>query len=278
MYKFLLSMVCVLSLNAEMVGGVAIVVKDKAITLYDIKKEMRNSKVSMEMATNALIRQKLEISEVNDRRIKVSNSEVYDDIKETAKRNNMSVNDFYEAALNANGLNSAEIKERVKQKLLSKKLYMAIAYSKATQPSEAEIKEYYELNKAKFSHPSAFTTVIYKANNKSVLQTKINNPMFYSPEVTSNEQLIPYGKISPELANLLESTPLNSFTPVVPDGQGGYISFYIKQVHDSDDSNFSNLKNQIINTLMAQQRERVLSDYFARLQDNADIKVIRKTK
>jgi len=276
MYRFLLSMVCVLSLNAEMVGGVAVVVKDKAITLYDIKKEMRTSKVSMEMATNALIRQKLEEAEVNERRIKVSNSEVYDDIKDTAKRNKMSVNDFYEAALNANGLNSTELKAKVKQRLLSKKLYMAIAYSQVSEPSEAEIKEYYELNKTKFLHPSAFTAVIYQAKDKSMLQTKVDNPMFYSPEITANEQVLPYDRISPELSKLLESTALNSFTPIVPDGQGGYMSFYIKKVHSASDGNIDGLKNQITNILMSQKREQVLSNYFARLRDNADIKMIRK--
>ena len=277
MYKFLISMICVLSLNAEMIGGIAIVVKNKAITLYDIKKEMRSSKVNMAMATNALIRQKLEESEVTERRIKVSNSEVYDDIKETAKRNKMSVNDFYEAALNANGLNSTDLKKKVKQKLLSKKLYMAIAYSKVSEPSEAEIKEYYKLNKAKFLHPSAFTTVIYQAKSKSMLQNKIDNPMFYSPEITRNEQVLPYDRISPELANLLQSTAVNSFTPIIPDGQSGYMSFYIKKIHSADDSNFDSLKNQISNTIMAQKREQALSNYFARLRDNADIKIIRKT-
>jgi len=278
MYKFLLSVVCVLSLNAEMIGGVAIVVKNKAITLYDIKKEMRSSKVSMQMATNALIRQKLEESEITERRIKVSNSEVYDDIKETAKRNKMSVNDFYEAALNANGLDSTELKEKVKQKLLSKKLYMAIAYSQVSEPSETELKEYYKLNKAKFLHPSAFTAVIYQAKSKSTLQNKIDNPMFHSPEVTTNEQVLPYDRISPELANLLESTSINNFTAIIPDGKAGYISFYIKKIHNAGEDNFNNLKNQITNIIMAQKRERVLGDYFARLKDNADIQVIRKTK
>ena len=132
MYKFLLSIVCVAGLSAEMVGGVAVVVKDRAITLYDIQKEMQSSNVSKEMAANALIREKLEESEIEERKIKVTSGEVYDDIKQTAKRNNMSVNDFYEAALSARGIGSAGVKKKVKQRLLATKLYQAIAYSKVS--------------------------------------------------------------------------------------------------------------------------------------------------
>ena len=136
MYKFLLSVACVLSLSAEMVGGVAVVVKDKAITIYDIEKEMQSSNLNMQNAANILIRQKLEEAEIKERRITVSSGEVYDDIKKTAKRNNMSVSNFYEAALNTSGLDSQEVKEKVKQKLLSQKLYSSITYTQLSQPSD----------------------------------------------------------------------------------------------------------------------------------------------
>ena len=137
------------------------------------------------------------------------------------------------------------------------------------------IKEYYELNKDKYTHPSAFTTVIYQANEKSILQQKIQNPMFYTPQVQTNEQVLPYDKISPELANLLTKTPLNTFTPVIPNGNSGYMSFYIKEIQSANESRFEDIKNQILNTIMSNKREQVLSDYFARLRNNAEINIIR---
>jgi len=275
MYKFLLSIVCVAGLSAKMVGGVAIVVKDKAITLYDIQKEMESSNVSKEMATNGLIRQKLEEAEIVDRKIKVTSGEVYDDIKLTAKRNNMSVNDFYEAALNSRGISSSDVKKKVKQKLQATKLYQAIAYSKISQPTDTQVKEYYELHKSNFEHPSSFNVVIYQSNNKGALEAKEQNPMFYSPEIQSNEQVLPYSRISPELAGLLSRTPVNSFSPIVPDGKGGYMSFYVKEVESAEEAGFEKMKGQITNAWMSEKRESVLSDYFARLRDNADIQVMR---
>ncbi len=275
MYKFILSVVCVVSLSAEMVGGIAIVVKDRGITLYELKQEMQNSNINLQMAVSKLIREKLEDAEVKERKINVTSSEVYDDIKEAAKRNNMSVNDFYEATLNTKGMNSAELKVAVKKKLLSKKLHSAISYSHISQPTETEIKEYFELHKADYKHPSSFTVVIYQAKDKSLLVQKIQNPMFNSPQVGSNEQVLPYNRISPELAKLLEETPINGFTPIIPDGKGAHMSFYIKDIQNTQEAGLDALRNQIENTIVSQKREQVLSDYFARLQHNADIKIIR---
>jgi len=275
MYKFLLSMICVVSLSAEMVGGVAIIVEDRAITLKDIENEMATENVSKQRAIDALIRQKLEETEVQKRKITVSSGEVYDDIKKTAKRNNMSVNDFYEAALNSQGINSTEVKEKTRKKLLAAKLYGSVAYAKLKEPTDERLQEYFELNKSTFIHPASFSTVIYQAKKKEVLEAKIQNPMFYSQEVVTDEQVLPYAKISPELAKILTNTKVNTFSPILPDGRGGYMSFYIKDIEGVKEASFESMKGQIQNTLMSEHREKILGDYFARLRHNADITVLR---
>jgi len=278
MYKIVLIFMFVVSLNAQLVDGVAIVVKGKAITLYDIKKEMSLSKVDEKKATDSLIRKKLEEIETIDRRITITSAEVYDDIKKTAERNNMNVSEFYEAVRDANGISSSDLKVKVKERLLSQKLYSAISYTAMSQPSEDEITEYYDLHKDEFLHPSAFDVVIYQSKEKSRVQEKVDNPMFYSPEITMHEQTLPYDRISPELAGLLTRTSKNNFTAVVPDGKGGYMSFYVKDVKSASEGSVDDAKNQIINKLMADAREQVLSDYFARLRHNADIKMIRSVQ
>jgi len=278
MYKIFLTIMLTMSLNAQLVDGVAVVVKGSAITLYDIKKEMQLSKIDAKSATDLLIRKALENQEVKERKISVSSSEVYDDIKKTAARNKLSVSEFYEAVRNSSGLTSQELKEKIKEKLLSQKLYSAIAYSGLSEPTEDEIKAYFESNKDSFAHPSGFKVVIYHSKSQQRLQEKVDNPMFYSPEISSNEQDLPYDRISPELATLLEKTPLSNFTPVIPDGKGGYMSFYIKEIESAKETGLDSVKNQIINMIMAEQREQVLGDYFARLRHNADIKMIRNVK
>ncbi|MCX6077635.1 MAG: peptidyl-prolyl cis-trans isomerase [Campylobacterales bacterium] len=275
MYKLFLSLLCAASLSAEMVGGVAIVVKGNEITLLDIKKEMMASKVEAKMASDILIRKKLELAETTERNINVSNEEVYEDIKKTASRNNLSISQFYEAVRNSNGLTSEEIKDNVKSKLLSQKLYSAISLAQMAQPSDSEIEEYYKLHKDSFVHPTSFSVVIYESKDKDKLNQKIENPMFNSSDIQSGEQTLPYEGLAPELASLLEKTEENKFTQVISDAKGGYICFYMKKMVYNKESSLDSIKEQIANHLMGQKREQVLSDYFARLRIGADIKILR---
>lgn len=278
MYKIFLTLIFVASLNAELINGVAVVVKGTPITLHDIKEEMHLSKVDAKSATDILIRKKLEEAEITERKITVSSTEVYDDIKKIATANNMSVSELYEAVRSSNNLNSTEFKEKTKEKLLSQKLYGAIAYSSVSEPSEVELKEYYELHKKDFARPTAFNVVIYSSEDRSALQRKINAPMFYSADIKEDEQRLLYERVSPELAKLLENTQPNSFTQIVPDGKGGSLSFYLKDVESPKGVDFESVKNNIINLIMEDKREQVLSDYFARLQGNADIQTIREVE
>jgi len=278
MYKIFFIFLFSISLNAELVNGVAIIVKGEAITLFDLKNEMRTSKVSLETAKEVLIRKKLEAVEIKERKIKVASSEVYEDIKKIAARNNMNVSELYEAVRSSNGLTSTEFKAKTKEKLLSQKLYSAIAYTSLSEPTEEEAKEYYELHKNDFSHPAGFTVIIYTSKDKSRLQEKIDNPMFYAPDIRTEEKRLEYDKISPELAGFLKKQKVNTFTPIIPNGKGTQMSFYIKEIETAKEAGFRTIRNQVVNLIMGDKREQVLSDYFARLEGNAEIKIIRMPK
>ena len=278
MYKIFLTLVCVVALNAEIVDGVAIVVKGNAITLYDIKEEMKKDKVNAQQAAGILIRKKLEELEIKNRGITVSESEVFDDIKNTAARNNMNIDEFYEAVRNSSGLTSAQVKSSIREKLLAQKLYSAIAYMKMSEPTDSEIKEYYDLHKDSFSHPSSFSVVIYKSQNRAALEEKIKNPMFYSANILSSEQELPFNTLAPQLGNILENTKVNTFSPVVPNGQGGFVTFYMKEIIFSKEKAFDSVKSLVTNKIMELKREQVLTDYFTRLRHNAEIETIRMPK
>lgn len=278
MHKIFLSLIFGTLLSAELINGVSVIVKGDVITLYDVREEMRKSNVDATVATDILIRKKLEDAEINERRISVTNSEVYDEIKKIASLNKMDINEFYEVVRNSNGLSSSEFKEKTKERLLSQKLYSAVAYSSIQPPSDDETREYYELHKAEFMHPSAFRVVIYTSKNKEALQKKITNPIFYSLDIKKDEQTLPYEKISPELAQLLEKTQPNSFTPILAEAKGYYTTFYLKNIYANEKTDYNSLKEQVVNLIMGQKREQVLSDYFARLRNNADIQIVREEK
>ena len=262
-------------LSAKIYDGVAIIVEDEAITLYDIQKMMQETKLDANKTADILIRQKLEDEEIQKRNISVTDDEVYKDIKQIAQRNHMNIAQLYDAVREANGLTSSEFKAKMKEKLLKQKLYQAIAMGEMDEPSDDEIRSYFTLHKQELEHPSAFKVTIYSSKNQEELQTKVHNPMFYSPSITSQEQTLEYERISPQLATLLSKTKVDSFTPVVPNGQGGFMSFYLNGVLKAKDVTAASMRPQIINSIMAKKRKEILDEYFTRLRDNSDIKIIR---
>ncbi|MDD5157804.1 peptidylprolyl isomerase [Sulfurimonas sp.] len=278
MYKIFLALILTTLLSAEMIDGIAVIVKGSIITLSDLEKEMTTSDLSAKGATDNLIRKKLEELETQERKISVTSTEVYDDIKNMATKNNMSVDEFYEAVRGSNGLNSTEFKQKIKEKLLSQKLYSSIAYTSVPQPSEQEAKEYFTLHKEEFSHPSFFDVIIYNSKDREILEKKMANPMFLSKSLLETKELLDAKKISPELVRFLSKAQVKSYTQIVPDGKDGFMLFFIKDIKTINEDNFEGVKNQVINLIMEDKREQVLSDYFARLRGNADIKIIRESK
>lgn len=276
MYKILLPILFLASLlSANIYDGVAIVVEDKAITLLDMQKVMQETHLDAKKVAKLLIRKKLEKLEIKKRNITVSSDEIYADIKKLAERNNMSVGQFYDAIRESNGLSSSELKKKIKEKLLHEKLFQAIAMSSISEPSSDEIDEYFKFHKKEFEHPSIFDVTIYSDKNRAELETKVDNPMFYSPSISSQKQLLKYNRISPNLAQILSRTKIGTFTPVLPNGHGEFISFYINSIIMEKNINIETIKPQIINAILSKKREEVLTEYFARLRDNANVNIIR---
>jgi len=271
---FLLSLFF-LTLHAATIDGVAILVKDQPITLYEITETMKEHQIPQEQAIELLERKKLEAIEIKERHISVSKQEVFEDIQRMAEQNKMSIIELYSAIQSSQGLSEQKLKEKIKEKILNQKLYNAIAFSHLEQPNDEEIEEYYKLHKQEFQKPSSFTVIIYQCPDRNMLQEKVDNPMFYSPQVQSEERVFETAKMNPRLAELLERTPTNSFTQILPAPQGGFMSFYIKEKGNSDVPDLETIRPQISNALMAQKRETILKDYFDRQKLNADIKVIR---
>ena len=273
--KHLLALLIFISLSAQTIDGIAIMVKDQPITLYEITETMKEHKVPQEQAIDILERKTLEEIEIRERHLTASKQDVFEDIQKMADQNKLSVIQLYQAIESSQGLSESVLKEKIKEKILHQKLYNAIAFSHLEQPSDEEIQEYYKLHKDQFSKPSSFSVLIYSCPDRNHLQEKIDNPMFNAPDVNSQEQNFDANKINPRLAELLARTSVNSFTQIVPSPQGGFMSFYLKEKGKTSIPELSLIRPQISNALMQQKRESILKDYFDRQKLNADIKVIR---
>ena len=263
------------TLNAELIGGVAILVKEEPITLFELKEVMQKEHLDLNKASELLIRKKLEANEIKERKISVNHDEVYDQIQKMAKQNNMSVSQLYEAMLSVRKLTQKELKAKIKESKLKEKLYNAIAMSNLSQPSSEDEEAYYKLHIDKYTRPEKFDIVVYSAKDKNDLQAKITNPMFYSPNCHSKNETMAYDKINPRLAQLLNKTKEGAFTPIIPSPDGGSMSFYVSAKVNTKAEDIESVRADIDNAIMEEARNQVLNDYFARLRLNAEIKMIR---
>jgi hypothetical protein len=263
-------------LNAKMIDAIAVRVDDAIITTYEIQKEMQLTHVDEKKAREMLIRKKLEEQEMKKRGIFVSETEVYDEIRRLAQANHMSIGQFYDAVRESNALSSSELKEKVKQRLESQKLYQSIAMAKMKEPDANEIEQYYKLHKAQFAKPAYYDVIIYISGDKKLLEQKQHNPMFFSPAISQQDQRITPDKINPQLAQLFEQAGEGNFTPVVPSGNNKFMTVYVKKIGERANVSLEQVKPQIINAIMAEQRQEILDDYFAKLKENADIQILRQ--
>jgi len=275
MRTIILSSLLTSILAAGPIGGVAVLVKNSPITMQEISQEMKQSGMDATRSADTLIRKKLEQLEASEKKITVSSAEVQEELNRMAAQNNLSMDQFLDAMKTVRGLSNDELKKKVEESLKGQKLYNSIAFAKMAQPTAEEEAEYYQLHLNDFSIPESFEVTTYTSNSKEALEAKMADPMRLVEAVTSKDEVIPYGNINPQLAQLLNKIEAGSFGPVLPHPNGGFMAFYMTEKKNVITENLDSVRPQISNAIMNDKRNQVLNDYFTRLRLNADIKIIR---
>jgi hypothetical protein len=257
------------------IGGVAILVKNSPITLYEVTQEMKQSGTDTTKSADALIRKKLEQLEAQEKKIIVTSLEVKEEMQRMAKQNNLTVEQFLNAMKSARNLGESDLKAKIEESLRGQKLYNSIAMSKMAQPTPTEEADYYQLHLDEFSHPDSYDVTMYVANSAETLQAKIEDPMRNVPNISTKDEKIPAKNINPQLAQILNKIEVGNFGPVLPNGKDSFMTFYMKDKQNLVTEPLDTVRPPIANIIMGEKRNQVLNDYFTRLRLSADIKVIR---
>ncbi len=275
MRSLLLTSLLLASLWSAPIGGVAIMVKNSPITLYEVQQEMKQSKTSAQESADTLIRKKLEQLEAVEKKITVTPAEIQEELERMAKQNNLPLEKFLDAMQTARGINQSELKEKVEENIKGQKLYSTIAFSKMGQPTATEEADYYQLHLDEFSQPERYDVTTYISSSAEALQAKIDDPMRNVENVVSKDEKIPSKAINPQLAQILNKIEVGKFGPILPNGKNSFMSFYMKDKPNLITENLDSVRPQITNAIMGEKRNQVLNDYFTRLRLSADIQVVR---
>ena len=155
---------------AETISGVAAIVNEDIITIYELNREYalisrevekREGPLSAEAAKklrsevlNSLIDRKLVRDKVKELNIVISEEEIRQSIEDIKKQNNLS-QEALVAALLAQGTTFEQYRAQMKEQMERLRLMSQEVKSKI-QVSERELREYYDGNKAQFNEVPAY--------------------------------------------------------------------------------------------------------------------------
>jgi len=155
--------------GAELVNGIAAIVNDDIITIYELNKEYsrvlkqeeKKGAVSQEAAQklrsdvlNSLIDKKLIAMKIKELNIVIGEEELRQSIEEIKKQNKLS-QEALVAALLSQGISFDQYKAQMKEQLERLRLMSQEVKSKI-QVTEREVTEYYEANKSQFREENSY--------------------------------------------------------------------------------------------------------------------------
>lgn len=258
---------------ASIINGIAIVVNSEPITMLDIIKTSKMLNISKKEATELLIDQKLQESQIKKFGIFVDEFELEDAIENFAKERGLTLSKLKDI-IEKQGISWQEYKEKFKKDLLKRKLYQKIVSSKLSQPDTKELLEYYKNNIDKFSIPKYVEVVKYISKDRVALNKIKSNPMAAIDGVQVDQEMVDISKINPKLALLLKDTKENSFTPIIP-LEDSFLLIYIKKKIDVTPMEFENVKDAVLAKMVEEKREKIIKEFIAKLKINANIQIIR---
>lgn len=272
---FLIFLLIVSTLSSKMIDAISITVNGDPITLSEIRTFSQKNHLSKEDAVNALIQQKIEEEQIRKNGIYATPDEVDQRIMMIAKQNRMTTAQF-EAALRKEGKTLESLRHDLEEQIKKEKLYRKILAGKLKKPDEEELKAFYESHKKEFTIPGTVKIQEYLSNDPRALQTIRMQPMMMLPNVKITPRTLDPKKTNPQLMQLILSTPVKEFTPIVNLGKNQAAMFFVVSKGKPKVAPYNQVKQAIMMRLMKEQEQANLIAYFEKKKAEADIKVLRK--
>lgn len=258
--------------SAQMINGIAAIVENEPITLYEVYSLKEQLRASEQDALNLLIRDRLEDAQIKNLNISVTPFELNDRIESIAKQNGMT-NSQFRSSIQAQGMDFLEFKNKIEKKMLQEKLYKSILAEAGKNVNEQKAKMYFDANPDKFKVFSTAKVILYRAKNPEELEAQKTSPSLLS-SVQTQELSLDYQSIDPRLAAIIAGTNNGEFTQILQ-GADSFDMFYVKEKIGSYAPSFADVKDNVINELYQGEQEKLMADYFDKLRAKAKIQILR---
>ncbi|BAK69748.1 peptidylprolyl isomerase [Aliarcobacter butzleri] len=274
MHKLLLSLLLGSTLSfASMVNGVAILVNEEPITLYDIERTMVVNKIPKNEAVSYLIDKILYDQLVQEYNITADIFEVNDYIEKLANSNGMDIYAF-KAIVKQEYPDYSVFENEAKNTIIRQKLVQKLVKGQLAIATDEDMQLYYEKNRNKYLTAKTFDVTQYSSTSKEALMEVAKNPIIIPSEVQRTSLKLNTEDIQAQLQYLLNGTKVNSFTPIFTANKQ-YVTFFITKKEGTAPLSYESVKARIFNDIMMNREQKYLKDYFEKQKLIADIKVIR---
>lgn len=276
--KLVLMLLFYIGLHAAIIDGIAAVVNNQPITLYEIEQAAQKLHISKKDALELLIQKRIEEAQIKKLGIDVDDFELEKAIENFAAQKGMDLISFRQA-IEAQGVDWATYKKSFKEQLLRKKLYEKVSQIVQNKISEEQLKEYYENHKNEFTLAKSATLYKYISPSKEILERIRQNPL-YTPQnpalLAKGEEKVDLETLEPTFAAIINKTPQGSFTPILPlPNDNRFLLILVKSKEDTITIPFEKARGFILNKLVSKNRSKSVKEYFDKLRASANIKIIR---
>lgn len=267
MRKFFISFVFLANfLGATTINSIAVVVDKEAITTYDIEQTMKTLNVSRQQALGMLINEKMELSQMRQFGI-YSNELELDEAVANILEHNKATLEQLKANLSSKGQSYASFRANLKKDIEKRKLYDKLLSLAKLDYSDDGAKKYFENNPNKFVFYTDIDAYVFKANNEKTLENIKNGK---NPAIRSNLVQLSMSNADPRLLGLLSQIPLDNFSPVL-NSQNGFELYQIKSKNNPQKVEFEQIKQEVLNSYLNEQRQNYIQDYFEKLRSKINI-------
>jgi len=275
MKKIILILVSgIIGLQAQIIDAIAIDVNGEPITTLEIQAVQEKLNMSKKAAVEALIRDRLQKSAIDKANITVTPQEIDEKINQIAQSKGLTINQMKQA-LAQRGLSWNEYKRQLAIEIKKEKFFNQYIATNIPRPTDEDLKLYYETHKDKFQSQSIsqISMIEYRSDSPEKLMEAMQNPMRQIEGVSQRSLLVSSNEMNPALANLINNTPAGNFTKPINTGRG-YVAYFIKSKSQSG-GGFESVKNQVAMAWLQEERLKASKDFFDKIKNNADIRVIR---
>ena len=255
--------------HAKMIDAIAIIVEGEPVTTAEIRAVQQQMNLSKQEASDLLIQDRLQKSAM--RSIEISDDSIDSKIEAIAAQNNLTIPKM-QKILKEQGTPWRQYRKSVKEAMKKERFYQEKIIKTIPDPTEEELKLFYNNNKNLFMIPATVNLIEYSASTeekmKKFLQSK-NTKGIKSRSVKKKTNTL-----NPTLLGNILDTQDGGFTRPLNAGDR-FISYKVLSKSGETTMPFDSSREVVAARWKQEQQNKALKDYFEKLKTNADVQYLR---